>query len=115
MRERYPEYAATMSINMVMDPSFDFDYMKSLEEDDVFSAFRLQLSSLDETYTPENMLQNQNYREKYQYQHMLVYLNALHRVEDSKIPRMLLAEKTFLAELKTKCIVHEMLQEYINI
>ena len=111
MRERYPEYAATVSINMVIDPSFDFDYMKSLEEDDVFSAFRLQLSSLDETYTPENMLQNQNYREKYQYQHMLVYLNALHRVEDSKIPRMLLAEKTFLAELKTKYIVHEMLQE----
>lgn len=81
IKVKYPNYYKKISINMVIDPKFDFDLVCSLQNDPVFEELNLNISPLDDEYTPEKLFGFDRYVESYNYQVFLSYLVWLKKIK----------------------------------
>ena len=84
--EKFPEFASTLGINMVIDPRNDYNYVKQLfDEYDYFDKFNIRVSSsvIDDTYSSEKTIYTDDYRLKRNHDSFLACLGELKYIEKS--------------------------------
>lgn len=91
------ELSHMISINMVMDPSNDFDQINHLFADPLFKDIPIQAVLLDDEFSDHKNKVSRDFLDKYIYQEALASLSFLDVVEDLQVSPIFL---TFLGKLK---------------
>ena len=99
IRDNYPKYRKKVSLNMVLDPSFDFDLFEDLFRKNPKLRSMIVMSSLidDDDLLQKNIFSDQ-YTKKVEYQNFLSYLVALGKTPHNHMSKVLESNPAFLVD-----------------
>lgn len=86
-----PEFFKSLTLNMVIDPSNDFDEVLSLFAEYPFlQECMSQMSVIDDYFTDKKNVVSESYTESMEYQTFLGYLYLLNRIREEEVPAAVL-------------------------
>lgn len=111
---KYPDYFKKITINMVMDPSVDFDIYSALFEQYPFmKRVHVMSTIIDDLDSEVKNVYTEAFTSKNRYQTFLSYLNAFERMPSNQCSPALLSQSSALREVKFVVYERESLSQKI--